>query len=182
MKGLKRLIILLLAAGCIYWLFSDGIYNILRYFYPLSYYETIEGCAVEYGLDEYLIRSVIKAESGYDERASSGKAHGLMQLTDETALWIAEKTGLSYEKRLESETNIKMGCYYLSYLSEKFKDRKTILAAYNAGHTKVSKWLGDSRYSSDGKTLDAIPYAETAAYVKKVEKYYIVYKRLYNNT
>ncbi len=180
MKGFRKLIVLALVVWGVYWLFSEGAVNILKYFFPDSYSAEIKEACREYSLDEYFVRSVIKAESGYNENASSGVAHGLMQLTDETAEWISKKTGLPYEKRYEPETNIKMGCYYLSYLSDRFTDRKTVLSAYNAGPANVTKWLSDKRYSKNGKTLDEIPFAETKEYVKKVEKYLEVYKELYN--
>ena len=45
----------------------------------------------------------------------------------------------------------------------------TVLAAYNAGHGKVSQWLDDLQYSEDGYHLEDIPYPETNSYVRKVE-------------
>ncbi|MDY6367288.1 MAG: dephospho-CoA kinase, partial [Clostridia bacterium] len=64
---------------------------------------------------------------------------------------------------------------------QKFTDRNTCLAAYNAGEGNVKKWLGDKNYSNDGITLDVIPITETADYVKKVNKSLTKYKNLYFN-
>ena len=55
----------------------------------------------------------------------------------------------------------------------------TALAAYNAGTTNVDRWLSDSAYSSDGKTLDDIPYDETRNYVKKVTDVRKKYENIY---
>ena len=172
----------MLVIGAVYWLFSGGIKELAQYFFPLYYSEEITEAAAEYGLDEYLVRAVIKAESGYEENASSGVAYGLMQLTDETAEWVSEKTGLDFAKRLEPEVNIKMGCYYLSYLIERFGSQNTALAAYNAGPATVGRWLSEKAYSKDGESLDKIPYAETEKYVRKVEDFYRIYIRLYEST
>ena len=44
------------------------------------------------------------------------------------------------------------------------------MAAYNAGIGRVSGWLDDRRYSSDGSSLQEIPVSETKNYVEKIKK------------
>ncbi len=73
-----------------------------------------------------------------------------------------------------------MGCWYLNNLREEFSDIDLVIAAYNAGRGRVSEWLLNSEYSSDGKKLSYIPYAETKSYVDKVNANYKMYERLYN--
>jgi len=69
----------------------------------------------------------------------------------------------------DPETSIAVGTWYLSWLEDKFDEvQPTVLAAYNAGHGKVSQWLADERYSDDGYHLKEIPFLETNSYVKKV--------------
>ena len=178
-KILLWLILLILMATVLRGIIEKTIYFI----YPLEYEETITEYANENGLDIYYVMAVIKAESNYDPKAHSGKARGLMQITDDTAGWLAGKMGIKLdETKLEDpETNIKMGCYYLKYLSELYSDRDVVSAAYNAGMGNVSKWLGDSQHSADGKTLRDIPFEETRNYVQKVNKYEAVYRKLYPN-
>ena len=106
---------------------------------------------------------------------------GLMQITKRTADYVAELKNVSEYDIFDAETNLDFGCYYLNYLEKKFSDKNVCLAAYNAGEGNVKKWLSDKRYSSDGKTLSAIPLAETAEYVKKVNKSLSKYKKLYFN-
>jgi soluble lytic murein transglycosylase len=55
-----------------------------------------------------------------------------------------------------------------------------VLAAYNGGSGNVRKWLNDSRYSRDGKTLDKIPFNETKNFVDRVWHAYERYKKLYS--
>ena len=151
----------------------------IRRIFPFDYRDQITQAAKEYGLEPLFVASVIKAESSFFPHADSGRAKGLMQLTDDTAAFIAEKTGLSYEQRTLPLTNIRMGCFYLSYLGKHFGSMELMLAAYNAGPARVSGWLSDSRYCKDGSTLDKIPYAETRKYTHRVSVYYRIYKFLY---
>jgi soluble lytic murein transglycosylase len=149
--------------------------------FPLKYSEYIEKYSEEFDLDKYMVSGVIYAESRFDNKAHSGLARGLMQLTDATADWVSEKLDIDYDYDMaeEPETNIKMGCYYLSCLMDKYNNEETALAAYNAGMGNVAKWLADARYSSDGKTLYDMPYGETKKYVKRVKIFTYIYRRLY---
>lgn len=167
-------ILLLLAALCVCRLLING-------FVPLKYEDSIEKYSVEYGLDKYLVMAVIRAESGFDSKAHSGLARGLMQLTADTAKQLAGELGLDYDEDMvdDPDTNIRMGCKYLSYLITVYKNRETALAAYNAGMGNVSAWLKNPEYSADGVTLRRIPYGETERYVARVAKFERIYKKLY---
>ena len=111
-------------------------------------------------------------------------AIGLMQIMPSTGEWIAGKLGMadySEEKLMEPLINIRLGCWYLRYLSDKYGGmERTALSAYNAGPGNVDKWLNDPAYG-DGKRLISIPYVETAAYADKVlsakEKYSELYEK-----
>ena len=81
----------------------------------------------------------------------------------------------------EPDVNIHIGCWYLDKLIDQFGDENTAVAAYNAGSGNVSKWLMEEKHSSDGVSLDLIPFQETEKYVKKVEMTKKIYNYLYNN-
>ncbi|WP_051931382.1 lytic transglycosylase domain-containing protein [Clostridium sp. KNHs214] len=182
MKKRKLILIIIIFAVILAIL---NVENIAKNIYPYKHKEYIERYATENGLDPMLIAAIIKTESNFNDRAKSNKdAYGLMQLTPETAKWISEKMqiGNFNEQMLyEPETNIKMGCWYVKNLQKEFKDMDLVLAAYNAGRGRVSKWLKDPEHSKDGKNLHYIPFKETDKYVKKVEVSYNIYKALYNN-
>jgi len=177
---MKKTIKFVFAALALVLLVNAGVRALYAKF-PLKYSEYIEKYSAEYGLSKYMVSGVIYAESRFDNKAHSGLARGLMQITDATADWVAEKLGIDYDYDMaeEPEINIKMGCYYLSCLIEKYHNEETALAAYNAGMGNVSKWLADARYSSDGETLDDIPYGETKRYVKRVKVFTYIYEQLY---
>ncbi|MCD8390280.1 MAG: lytic transglycosylase domain-containing protein [Firmicutes bacterium] len=147
--------------------------------YPVAYSEYIIKYADEYELDIFLVMGVIKQESNFVPDAESDYACGLMQLTEETAAWNAEQMGLNDYDYKDPETNIRIGCHYLRYLIDHYQNTDTALAAYNAGMGNVSEWLANPDYSSDGVTLDEIPFSETRHYVKKVNGYCEKYREQY---
>ncbi len=164
-------IILTYTIGCFY-----------AYFYPMTYADTIMEYASSYDIDSALVASVVNSESGFKDDAKSQKgAIGLMQLMPSTAEWVAMKLNEEYREEClyEAEYNIKLGTYYLSYLIKYFNDTELGLCAYNAGQGNVISWLSNKEYSSDGKTLNKIPYKETKDYLNRVYKNYHYYKNKY---
>lgn len=148
--------------------------------YPVAYGEWIMKYSTKNELDPFLVMAVIKQESNFVPEAHSGVAGGLMQLTQETAQWNANELGITDFDYMDPETNIELGCHYLKYLIKHYGNVDTALAAYNGGMGNVDAWLADKTYSSDGKTLDNIPFTETRNYVVKVNEYWEHYKELYN--
>ena len=164
--------------------FNGLKFKVLSLFYPQTYSEEVQASAKEFSVDENLIYAVIYTESGFRADAESGAgAVGLMQLMPETFTWLQERLDgevvYSEDALKTPSVNIRYGTYFLSYLLEQYSDVPTALAAYNAGTTNVDRWLSDSAYSSDGKTLDDIPYDETRNYVKKVTDVRKKYENIY---
>lgn len=156
---------------------------IMRMVYPLSYIEEIEKYAQKYELDKYLVMGIISAESGFNPSAQSHKdAIGLMQIKEDTARWCTETLGTQTDGDItEPDANISIGCAYMRYLIDRYGGNEdTAIAAYNAGPGNADKWLSDTRYSKEGKTLFKIPFYETEEYVKKVQKRREIYQKLYD--
>ena len=70
---------------------------------------------------------------------------------------------------------------FLDYLVDMYDSRSAVAAAYNAGFV-VSEWLENPEYSDDGVNLKTTPYAQTTAYIEKVETAYEMYSKLYFST
>lgn len=148
---------------------SVALFTAIRY--PLKYEDSIIKYSQMYNLDKTLVASVINEESSFNKDAVSRKgAIGLMQLSPATAKFIAESLGEEYgvEKLYDVDTNIRYGCYYLSYLRAKFPDPKVYLSAYNAGETAVRLWLKNKDNSVNGSSLKKIPYRATNDYVSRI--------------
>lgn len=112
----------------------------------------IAAAAQTYGVDEWLVRAVIHAESGYDPDAISNKgAEGLMQLMPATAARFGVRNPF------DVGDNIRGGVRYLAYLSRRYGGNiDLIAAAYNAGENNVDRYGG------------VPPFAQTQTYVRKV--------------
>ena len=159
-----------------------NIGKIKQNIYPEKYSLFVEKYAKKYNLDKYMVYSIIKAESNFDEDVSSVKgAVGLMQIMPDTADEIARKAGIegySAEKLFDPETNIHIGCYYLTFLLERYSgDFVSAAAAYNAGYGNVDSWL--AQWQSDKVIAEEIPFGETKKYIEKVKNYYNKYIQLY---
>ncbi len=129
-----------------------------RLFHPI-----IVQTSIRHQLDPALIKAMIMAESGYNSKAVSKRgAKGLMQLMPKTA------KSLGVEDIFNPKQNISGGVRYFKNLVNQFNgDIKLALAAYNAGSSKVRLYQGIP------------PFKATKHYIKKVFKYYRIYK---NNT
>lgn len=168
----KNLLQSLLVSGIAIMLIIIFIFLFFEFKYPLKFKEEIEFYAEKNDISPTLVAAIINTESSFrqDAKSNSG-AEGLMQLLPSTARFVADKYGVEFDGNLFSpQKNIEIGCFYLKYLFDKFKNEQTVLFAYNSGEGNVSCWLNDKHYSKDGKTLDSCPFEETNNYVKKVQK------------
>lgn len=158
--------------------------------YPKGYYKYVREYANEFGLEESLVLAVIREESRFNPKTLSfANARGLMQIIPQTGRSVARLVGIKsyYTNKLhDPDTNIKMGCYYLSQLLKRFDNDKVMaLAAYNGGPLRVKRWM-NKWWNEVGPNIDldefveSIPLSETKRYVQKVLKSYYEYKRLYS--
>ena len=181
-KGIKRIILFVCTVSIIVFsiiAIKSGMKTGQNIKYPVEYSDYILEYSAENRLDPYIVISVIKQESNFISDAKSPYAGGLMQLTEITAKEYGEKLGLESFNYMDPETNIRIGCYLLRSLIDRYDGvLETALAAYNAGSSNVDSWLADSNYSHDGRNLYYIPYTETRYYVKKVMENIEDYKNL----
>jgi soluble lytic murein transglycosylase len=144
--------------------------------YPLHYSEYVRVHAREHKLDPALMAAVIYQESKFHPSVeSSSGAIGLMQLTPSTARGIAIRTGGNAFRTTDlynPEINIRYGAWYLDNLFAKYHDERLVLAAYNAGQGNVDKWLAHS---------EPIQFAETRAYVARVEHLKGIYAKAWHS-
>jgi len=114
----------------------------------------VNSASDQHQVDPDLIRSVIKAESGFNSRAVSPKgAQGLMQLMPSTADKLGVKDAFAPGENIEGGTR-----YLRDLLVLYNNDMAKALAAYNAGPQRVAQYNG------------VPPYRETHTYVARVIK------------
>ena len=156
-----------------------------RLLYPRKYSRQVEQWAAEYELDPLLVYAFIRTESGFDPAATSSvEARGLMQMTEETFIWLRSKIapdeGLLFANLYDPETSIRFGCYYLHLCMERYNgDVATAAAAYHSGWGTVDALLQMEEHSADGETLQGFPYNQMNHYVKKITSCYARYQRIY---
>ncbi|MBX7138641.1 MAG: lytic transglycosylase domain-containing protein [Oligoflexia bacterium] len=123
------------------------------------FHDDIAAAADRHGVDIYLLKAVIHAESGFDPHAVSPKgARGLMQLMPSRARLLGVANSFM------PQDNIDGGARHLAFLIKRYNGNlKLALAAYNAGEGAVDQYGGIP------------PYSETRQYVDRVlslrEKY-----------
>lgn len=170
---MKKIIYAIFLLACFLTAVCFVVFNFV--FYPTKFENIVVKNAREYSLEPALVYAVIKTESNFDEKAKSkSNALGLMQILPTTANWIAKELNIQFEESdlFVPEVNVRFGCFYLKYLYDKFGDSDVVVAAYNAGETKVKDWL-DENGKLDVKKID---YPETKNYLKKVKGCYQIYK------
>lgn len=125
-----------------------------------SYDDVIAEAARLNGISFSLLKALIHVESYFNPRAVSKKgAMGLMQIMPENL------ATLDITDPFDPWENIMGGSRYLRFMLERFNYQLPLaLAAYNAGPSAVE------RYN------DIPPYKETEDYVKKVMRFFQIYK------
>src|SRR4029079_9938719 len=141
---------------------------------PLRHEDIIRQQAHEKHLDPALVAAVIYTESRFRDQTSHAGAKGLMQLTPDTAKFVERLSGGSTFQVSDLSTpqvNIAHGTYYLRYLLDRYGDNEALaLAAYNGGEGNVDRWGGGARQQGKALSIDAIPFGETRAYVRAVQR------------
>ena len=128
--------------------------------------------------------AIARQESAWNPMAqSSANARGLMQLLPSTAQKTAENQQLPYNGELDlfkPLNNILLGTAHLNELNAKYPNNRILIAsAYNAGASRVEKWLAraNGKLAMD-EFIASIPFFETRGYVQNVLTYDFYYQNL----
>jgi soluble lytic murein transglycosylase len=133
--------------------------------------------SVEYHLDFHLVKAIIWEESGFRPaaRGNSGE-FGLMQIMPYVGqeFWSKHRRPEPYdaEMLLEPDHNIEVGCWYLRDSLELYRHLSDplpyALARYNAGQSRVSRWLNLQESKSEADFLDVVDFPKTREYVRRI--------------
>lgn len=148
--------------------------------FPLEHKELIQRYATANNIQPTWAFAIMRQESAFaPDAASPSGALGLMQLMPVTAREVANKIGRRYSSNmdlLQPELNIALGTNYLSTVAQKFGGNLVLAtAAYNAGPSRVKKWLPNNAMEAD-IWVENIPFQETRTYVQRVMAYMVLYE------
>src|SRR3954463_4981829 len=150
---------------------------------PLRHDDIIRQQAAQKNVDAALIAAVIYEESKFRDQTSHAGARGLMQITPETARFIAHRSGgvtFSQADLATPQINIAYGAYYLRYLIDHYGGNETLaVAAYNAGQTNVDRWVRAAGGPDSFDPAKDIPFPETRGYVRGVASHRDDYRHHY---
>ncbi|HUR20630.1 MAG TPA: transglycosylase SLT domain-containing protein [Vicinamibacterales bacterium] len=151
--------------------------------FPVAHWELLQKYADLHNLDPYLVAALVAQESTFDAGVRSGaNAWGLMQILPSTGKQYAQKLKIprfTTASLTDPETNVRIGTAYFADKIKEFGGVAPALASYNAGESRVHKWLAERPGLDRDEFIDGIPYPETQGYVKKIigtaEDYRLLY-------
>lgn len=151
--------------------FKADATDTLQWLFPQAYKADVTQVADRYNVPHEFVYGVMRRESRFtsDIKSSAG-AVGLMQLMPGTAKQMGEELGIKAPvgRLIDSELNIKLGVRYLDFVLDRFNNNFAFAAAaYNAGPSRVKRWIEDRPIDID-LWVETIPFDETRAYVQAV--------------
>ncbi len=152
---------------------TAGQYDDLRLRYPLPWRDDFANAAASAGISNSWAYGIARSESLFmSDIQSSAGAIGVMQLMPATGRMTAKELQLPYKGQAtltDSTSNIRLGTWYLGKMYTRFGSNRILAtAAYNAGPSRVERWLPASGELDARIWIENIPYNETRGYVRRV--------------
>jgi soluble lytic murein transglycosylase len=156
-------------------------------------YHRYDGLIREIGkkeaVDPMLIKAVVWRESAFrPDKVGKDGERGLMQVTEAAASdWARQTKRASFVPTdlFSPRVNIEAGTWYLKKALDHYASKDDpatfALAEYNAGKSRVNKWVGDTNQGSGATAVDlrdSISFPGTRDYVDAIIDRYHFYQRL----
>ncbi|WGE51567.1 transglycosylase SLT domain-containing protein [Actinobacillus equuli subsp. haemolyticus] len=151
---------------------------------PNAYTQWFDLNLTEKSVSRTFAMAIARQESAWSSQAKShANALGLMQMLPSTAALTAKNMGLPFENDkdlFDPLRNIMLGTAHLNELNTKYPNNRILIAAaYNAGASRVEKWLERSNGTlAMDEFIASIPFYETRGYVQNVLTYDYYYQML----
>jgi soluble lytic murein transglycosylase len=154
-----------------------------RLLYPLVDGDELKRAAKANGLDPWLVAGLIRQESNFNPRAVSvANARGLMQVLPSVGQEVATSLRFpvwSPAVLLDADANLQLGTAHLAAYFKQYGALPRVLAAYNAGGSRVNRWTTKAGTDDAELFVERIPYVETRDYARIVQRNADVYRMLY---
>lgn len=180
----------LTGVGLALWTSPDPLYKLQSWLALGRYsaYKTlISDAAEKRGLDPLLVKAMVWRESAFDptKTGTSGE-RGLMQVGEAAAQdWAkAEKIETFVKTDLfDAKTNLDVGTWYLKKALDRWKAKEKpvpfALAEYNAGRSRVDRWIestGRGEEATADDLLRAMDFPSTRKYIGDITARQSFYK------
>jgi soluble lytic murein transglycosylase len=154
--------------------------EVLRLNYPRGFAQEVEEVCREESLSPAVFFALVREESHFDPGiVSSAGAVGLTQLLPETALEVARLLKIGEPDLRDPGQNLRIGARHLARLAAKSRDLVRALLAYNAGAGRLRGWERGAAGLPSDLLVEAVPFAETRRYVRKILVSAVHYGELY---
>jgi soluble lytic murein transglycosylase len=195
-RFLRKLVLVLAlaaatAAGLLIWASPDPLYaaqEMISFGRYAKYDALVSEMAKKHKVDPALVKALIWRESGFhDNKLGSKGERGLMQVGEAAATDWARAAKIETfvpTDLFEPRTNVEVGAWYLSRALEKWKEKDDpipfALAEYNAGASRVDRWMAATGAGSNADAHDlvsAIDFPTTRRYVEDITARHRFYQK-----
>jgi len=115
---------------------------------PYELQEYTQDLCVKHNADLELIFAIMNTESGFNQTASNGKCHGLMQIHSSSAMWFSSEYGLDIKNVYG---NIEAGIIIYKMYEKEYKSQNKALIRYNStskyANSLFNKGITENRYT-----------------------------------
>ncbi len=154
-----------------------------RLLYPVLDRDELTRDARAHDLDPALVAAIIRQESNFTPRATSAAgARGLMQVMPTVGAEVARALNFpiwSPALLYDPDANLQIGTTHLASYMAQYGALPRVLAAYNAGGSRITRWATKPGMDDPELFAERIPFAETRDYVRIVQRNAALYRVLY---
>ncbi|HKW09173.1 MAG TPA: transglycosylase SLT domain-containing protein, partial [Gemmatimonadaceae bacterium] len=154
-----------------------------RLAYPVVDQSELVRQARSRSIEPTLVAAIIRQESSFNPRAVSvAGARGLMQVMPSVGQQVARSLGYPlWDPGLlfDADANLELGAAHLAASIRQYDDIPRVLAAYNAGGSRVTRWASKAGTNDPEVFTERISFTETRDYVRIVQRNAELYGALY---
>jgi soluble lytic murein transglycosylase len=157
--------------------------RLYRLLYPVLHADALAAEAESQGLDPSFVAALVRQESMFNPQATSAVgARGLMQVMPDLGRTLARTLEFpEWDPVLlwQPDVSLELGTVHLADLMKRLPDPVRVLAAYNAGVSRVARWQGKAGMDDPEIFAERIPFIETRDYVRIIQRNQDIYRALY---